>query len=245
MNKMKITILSVVFAFCITGLKAQTYKIDTSSITFENKLRPCYLVKVDPEPKELKKAWAKYLKKNYQIKLKGISWFTNKDMLYGKDVTIAKVSAKRMDIYTRITENANGSEMKFMASFGYDFFIGPERFPAEFLGMKEILNSFLLEELNDYYTSALKSIVSSNSKLQKKIESLEKSIQKNEGKIAQNGASISSGSAKSDKLKTENNKMEDKNRNDKVEIQNLKSKIQENNTKADVLRQKQGNLLKN
>ena len=65
MNKLKLTFAIGFLSLIVTLGKAQTYKIDTSNITFEDKLRPCYQVKVDPEPKDLKKAWAKYLKKNY------------------------------------------------------------------------------------------------------------------------------------------------------------------------------------
>jgi hypothetical protein len=63
MNKLKLTFAIGFLSLIVTLGKAQTYKIDTSNITFEDKLRPCYQVKVDPEPKDLKKAWAKYLKR--------------------------------------------------------------------------------------------------------------------------------------------------------------------------------------
>ena len=66
---------------------------------------------------------------------------------------------------------------------------------------------------------------------------------KNESKISSNEPLIAAGNDKSAKLKTENNKLTDKNRDSKVEIQNLKSKIEEQNKKADLFREKQAGLL--
>ena len=103
--------------------KAQTFKIDTSEITYENKLRPCFNVKYDASPVTVKKAWDKFFDKNYNVKIKGIGFLTNKDIISGTDVTIADISDKRMDIYARITDVAGGSELKYFMSFGYDFFL--------------------------------------------------------------------------------------------------------------------------
>jgi hypothetical protein len=59
-------------------LFAQTYRIDTSELSFENKLRPCFSVKYDADAKTVKKEWSSFLKKNYKIKKKGIGLFSDK-----------------------------------------------------------------------------------------------------------------------------------------------------------------------
>ena len=76
--KKQFLILSLAIAFCLQ-LTAQTYKIDTSAITFENVNRPCLTVKYDASPKTVKKAWDDYFKKYYDVKVKGIGFLTNKD----------------------------------------------------------------------------------------------------------------------------------------------------------------------
>ena len=147
------TIKMILLFVMISSLQAnaQTYKIDTSEISYENKLRPCFEVKYDASAKDVKKAWDKKKKKNYSVKIKGIGLFTNKDVISGTDVTIPAISDKRMDIYARITDVAGGSELKYFMSFGYDFFIGPVEYPAEFEVMKKILNDFSVEFVKDFY----------------------------------------------------------------------------------------------
>lgn len=57
------TVLIIGIAFCLQA-DVQTYKIDTSEITYENKLRPCFNVKYDTDPKTVKKASDKFFRKN-------------------------------------------------------------------------------------------------------------------------------------------------------------------------------------
>ncbi|HLV40729.1 MAG TPA: hypothetical protein VKY37_00490 [Brumimicrobium sp.] len=52
--------------------------------------RPCLYVNLDPETKPLKKAWKSFLKDNYDFKIKGIGFLSNKDLLYKEDVIIEK-----------------------------------------------------------------------------------------------------------------------------------------------------------
>ena len=149
MKKIKLFLLLTVLISI--KLTAQTYHIDTTNITFENKLRPCYTVSYDADPKTVKKAWSKFLKENYKIKTKGIGLLTDKDIVSSQDVTIISISDKRMNIYAGITDISGGSDMKYFMSFGYDFFIGPDNYAKEFEGMKKLLNDFSVDFLNKYY----------------------------------------------------------------------------------------------
>ena len=68
-----IKLLLLLFTVIIfSKLSAQTYRIDTANISFQNKLRPCLQVNYDADPKTVKKAWSNFLKKNYKLKTKGI-----------------------------------------------------------------------------------------------------------------------------------------------------------------------------
>ena len=69
-------ILCMAIACCLQTT-AQTYKIDTVSISFENKERPSLRVKYDASPKTVKKAWDDFFKKHYDVKVKGIGFLTN------------------------------------------------------------------------------------------------------------------------------------------------------------------------
>lgn len=212
MNNMKTIKLLLVFAILFSlHTNAQTYKIDTSEITYENKLRPCFEVKYDAPSKTVKKAWDDFFSKYYKVKIKGISLLSNKDIITGTDVTIAAISDKRMDIYARITDIAGGSELKYFMSFGYDFFLGPVDYPAEFAGMKKILNDFSVEFLNDYYGSEASSITKKIKGLEKDIKNNDRTVKKNIRKSGKSSSAVATGiDAKNTSLNMENDQLRNK-----------------------------------
>ena len=192
---MRKILLSLLFLSGLISINspAQTYHIDTTNITFQNKLRPCFSVQYDADPKTVKKGWDNFLKKNYKIKAKGIGFLTDKDIITAHDVTIGSISDKRMDMYASVTGNSGGSEMQFFMSFGYDFFIGPDNYPTEFAGMKKLLNDFSVQFLNDYYGDETSSILKEIKRYEKDIKKDNKAIKKNERKSNSSSAAVASG----------------------------------------------------
>lgn len=206
---------------------AQTYKIDTSQISYEDKLRPCLEVKYDADAKTVKKAWDHFFGKNYNVKIKGIGFLTNKDIITGTDVTISAISDKRMNIYARITDVAGGSTLKYFMSFGYDFFIGPDNYATEFAGMKKILNDFSVDFLNDYYADAASSITGKIKGLEKDIKKNNRSIKKNNRKARKASAEVANGlSAKNTSQQMENDEYKRKISDLNKEIETIKIKQQ-------------------
>ncbi len=230
MKAIKLVILFVAAAVLHAG--AQTYRIDSSEISFENKLRPCFEVKYDASAKTVKQAWDKFFKKNYNVKITGIGFLTNKDIIRGTDVTIAAISDKRMDMYARVTDVASGSELKYFMSFGYDFFIGPRDYPREFAGMKKILNDFSVDFLNEYYADEASSLTSKIKGLEKDISKNNRSIKKNKRKARKGSAEVANGySAKNTSLDMEN--------------EELKRKISDLNKEIEVVKIKQQGITRN
>ena len=155
MNTIKIYLGLILIIFSI-DLNAQSFKIDTTSISFENKLRPCLSANIDPEDRSLQKAWTSYLKNNYEVKLRKTS---TKNVFAAKDITLLMVSSKRMNLYTRIIETTSGSEMNLFSSFGYDFFVSPDKYPAEFEAYRKIMQSFLSQYLTTFYTDEIEATI--------------------------------------------------------------------------------------
>lgn len=256
-QSLKFKLLMAFFAFGFFNAKAQTIKIDTTQISFENKLRPALGANVDPEPKPLKKAWAAYLKKKYDVKIKGIGWFANKDLLTAQDVTIATISTKRMNLYTRIIETTSGSEIKLFASFGYDIFIGSSNYPIEFSALQNMLNTFLLQNLNEYYSDEEKATSKRIKSLNKEKISLLKSIEKNQSRIKRAESDIEQARAKQDstaqskinatekitKLTTEKTNMENENLTSAASIQLIDEKLTMRKAKLEKLKLKHKELI--
>ena len=211
MNIIKSAVLFFAFLFSSSlGINAQTIKPQDGTIMFNHNLRSCLVVNLDPEAKTLKLAWKDYLKDNYDLKLKGIGWFQNKDILYAENIKIDKISAYSMNFYTQIIENENGSEMKLFASFGYDVFIDKENKPTEYNLLNEILENFLKVYLPKYYTQEVNDI-------KKRVTDLTLEINK-----------------LNDDIKSDNGKMEDLKR----EIEELTKKTETNKTTLEINKKK-------
>jgi prefoldin subunit 5 len=162
---------------------AQSLAPQKSTIEHNNKMRNCLSVKLDPDPKTLKKAWVSFLQKEYALKLKGAGWFTNKDLLHNEEVTVKKLSPKIMDFYTQIVEDENGSEMKVFASLGYDIYINEEDYPMEFNAMNEMMVTFLKKYLPEYYNKKVNQSMKSVKGLNKDIANLKENIKDNQDRI--------------------------------------------------------------
>lgn len=203
--KKQYVLLSLALAFCLQAT-AQTYKIDTATISFENKLRPCFVVKYDASPKTVKKAWDDYFKKTYDVKVKGIGFLTNKEVITATDITLVAVSDKRMNMYASVVDApGDRSELSYFMSFGYDFYIGPDKYPTEFTAMKKILNDFSVEFLTDFYYSEASRMTKEIKGLEKDIKDNNKSIKKNTKKARKESKEVANGlSAKNTSMQMEN-----------------------------------------
>jgi len=137
------------------SVSAQTYVIDTSNVNFESKPRECLSSLIDPKSKAIKLAFKRYMKNSYGIKMKGVGFLTNKDVLKAKDVMCGTISAKRMNIYCQVVQTPKNSQMSFFGAFGYDIYVENKVYPAEFKQMRIIMNSFLMQYLNEYYAQEI------------------------------------------------------------------------------------------
>ena len=178
-----ILLLSVILFSTTLALNAQSIKPQDGTIIFEDKLRSCMVVDLDPETKTLRSAWTEYLEDNYDLKLKGNGFFQNKDILYAENVLIDKISVNSMNFYTQIIENENGSEMKLFASFDYDAFIKKEKDSVEYKSLNEILEGFLKVYLPKYYTIGVNDTKKRILELTEEINDLNEDIISDTGKL--------------------------------------------------------------
>lgn len=194
-------LLSVLFIFQGTT-HAQNLVPVESTIEHADKLRPCLLVYVDPEPKTLKKAWRDFLKEKYDFKLKGIGFLSNKDVLSAKKVTLPAISPNALDFYTEIVPDANGSQMKVFASYGYEVYIDPNEHPEAFQQLKTIFSTFLQTYIPNYYQElvddtedVVKDLMKDQRKLKKSITKDAKKVEKFTAKIKELNEAVSDNQA--------------------------------------------------
>jgi len=227
-------LLTILILFLLPGLYVfpQPFSIKTSQISFENKLRPCHTVIYDATAKEVKKGWISYLKNKYSIKIKGVNIFYSRDILSAMDVRISAISEKRLNIYARVAPLSVGSELKFFISFGYDFFIGPEKYPLEFEKMQNLLREFSNTFLNSYYANEISAVLKKIKKIEKGISKKNKDIRKNVRKAKRSSGAVS-------------NALDAKNNSLKYEIELAKNKIMLFTQNLDFLKHKQAELIVN
>lgn len=165
------------------GLPAQSIQPSAGTIVHNDAPRPCLVVNVDPEPKTLKNAWKDFLQGNYDFKLKGIGFLSNKDLLTAEQVVVEQISLKEMNFYTHVVEDDNGSEMKVFAAFGYDLYVDSMDTPAEYNKMKAILERFLDDYLPKYHQELVEETTKTVKTLREEQEDLKKDIKEDEEEI--------------------------------------------------------------
>jgi len=178
------TLLLTIFLLASLSTTAQT-SVDAkeSTIKFDKAQRPCLELNLDPEPKTLKKAWRKYLKNEYDFKLKGIGFLKNKDLLSAEQIVVKELSTNQMDFYTQIVESKTGSEMNVFVRYGYDIYISQSSHPEQFVTLNNILDGFLKEFLPGYYADQVKDTEKRVKKLEKETKSLSKDMKNDSKKI--------------------------------------------------------------
>jgi len=137
-----------------TGM-AQLPQPEAAHVNYDGKKRSSIEVIVTPEPKELKKAWHDYMENDHDINMKGIGWFSNKDVLTAEEVNITKLSSNTIDFHTKIIDVEDGTQMSVFAAKGYDIYINLEDHPKEFGRMELMLRDFLGSYIPEYYSNQI------------------------------------------------------------------------------------------
>ncbi len=225
---MKKTFFLLITLLTMQGFAQTSIKPSNATIKFEKEQRPCIIVNLDPEPKTLKQAWKNYLKDNYNFKLKGIGFLTNKDLLSAEAVTIPKISSKAMDFYTNIVEDDNGSEMKIFARYGYDIYISKKQFPKEYNAIYEIVENFMKTYLPNYYEQRLNDT-------QKRVKELTKESENLQDEISNNTEDIK-------KLKKEIEEKQDKLKSNTKDLESAKEKLTKRQEKLERIKSSLNNL---
>ncbi len=180
---MKTTFFLIIYLIAMQVDAQSSIQLLDTTIDYDKAQRSCIQVNLDPEPQTLKNAWRDYLKDNYDFKLKGIGFLSNKDLLSAEAITINQISSNVMDFYTHIVEDENGSEMKVFVRHGYDIYINKENYPDEYNALREILESFIKYYLPKYYEGKINDTEKRVNELTKERNDLKNNIDNNSNKI--------------------------------------------------------------
>lgn len=223
----KFTIVAV--AFFLSSLSfGQSIVPEDANVILENTSRPCLHVLVDPSSDELKDAWVDYLSKNYQIKLKGTGFMSNKDVLTAEKIVLNSVSLKAMDLYTEIIQVEDKASMKLFAAFGYDIYLNSTDYPTEYSALKMVMSDFLNQYIAKYYNDKVAVHKKEVDGLTKDQIKLTKSIEKNNKKM--------------EKMSSNMEKMTEGNQKSQKELDEVDAKLKVETEKLNLFREKLNSL---
>lgn len=168
----------------VDQLGAQHLLIEQSIVEYEDITYPCVVVRMDPLPKEVKKAWDDYLQDHYDINLKGIGFLSNKDVLSAENVSFPEVSEEPISFYTRVVEKGVLTEMSVFAHLEEDTVLDPAQFPQEFSRLQNIVEDFIGYFLPNHYQELVLKTEESLQDLIDEREDLTEDISDNRKKIA-------------------------------------------------------------
>lgn len=147
-NSLAAVVLILMSSF---AANAQNLTVENAMVTINDKQVAAVKVIMNPSPAKVKDEFRDFIKDKYDVKMKGIGFLSNKDILSAEGVQIPAITSKNMDFKAKVVENGDNTEMYVFGMLGYDVNISPEKYRDEYRAMKNITISFLNEFLPEYY----------------------------------------------------------------------------------------------
>lgn len=184
---MKSTNILLLLIFSLTAsfsANAQSLVIENASVNYEDQTIPAVKVVMSPTPKKVKEEFKDYIKDRYDVKMKGIGFLTNKDVLTAEGVQIPKITSKNMDLSAKVVERGDDTEMYVFGKLGYDINLSPDNdYRTEYRAMKSITVDFLNTFLPNYYQDRVDETQDMLGDLRDDRKDLKDDISDNENKI--------------------------------------------------------------
>lgn len=180
---MRCLFILVLGLFSLNLSNAQTLSIEQRTFMHNDQPRPSIRVIVEAPPKFLKKEWADYLKDEYDVKLKGIGFLSNKDMLTAEKAVLPPLSSKALDLYTHFSADNGQTTFHVFAAYGYDMYAGQGKFTQDIQELQSITQAFLDQLLPRYFQEEAERASDRVDELTDDINDLQDGIADNEKEI--------------------------------------------------------------
>lgn len=130
---------------------AQELIIENDKISYDDQFRTSIKITMEPNKKEVRMSWKNWLEDKYDTKVHGAYWLSKKDVLSAERIKIPFISKKQFDLYAKVVDKGQGSQLSVFASFGSGMHITPEKFPKEYQALESLTLNFLTDFLTNYY----------------------------------------------------------------------------------------------
>lgn len=175
----------LICAFFLMGNQsiAQKLIMENDKISYDDQMRSAVKVTIAPERGDVRDDWEDFIEDNFDAKVKGNGWLRKKDVLSAKEFMIPTISNNKIDLYAKVIDKGEGSQVYVFAAFGYDLFITPEVFPKEYRALENLTLDFLDEILTDYYKDAIEDSNELVNELKNKRKELKENLVENKEEI--------------------------------------------------------------
>lgn len=183
MKKIILSILTLVFGLSSLSINAQRLIINEAVCTTDDVNQAGIEVIMEPEAKTIKKAIKNWMDDHYDVNLKGMGLFSNKEVLTADKIQIDAISSKQLDLKVQVVEDGSNTKMCLFGSFGYDFPISPTHYPVAYRQMRSLTLDFLDEFLPNWYLNRIEETQEVVGDLGKERKELVEDIEKNKEEI--------------------------------------------------------------
>ena len=180
---MKKIIFAIMIIWASTSSNAQQLDINQTTVSYDKNSYPAYQVTLEPDTKSIKKRFKSFMDDKYDIRIKGIGFLTNKDVLSAEQSNIKTISSKTMDLYTKVIEQEGKTVLSIFGRYGYDIYISPEQDREAFQNLRTLIIDFLGVYLPEFYTDQLEEAQELVANVKRDQSSLKEDITDNKGAI--------------------------------------------------------------
>lgn len=176
-------LLFTVFILSLNSIQAQVLNISNEMMLYDRTERSAIKIMIAPEAKDVKKQFQDYMDDQHEVKVEGIGFLKNKDVLYTEEQVIAPITPQKMKLFAKIVESDEQTEFQLFGELENNIQITPHTTYAAYTGMKNMAVDFLNELLPDYYKEIVEDQKDIVEDLEDDKDDMRKKIAKNEKKI--------------------------------------------------------------
>lgn len=147
--------LSIILVSLSIFVQAQDVKIMEDQANYDESSYTAFSIYLEPGTKAVKKELKDYMDDQHDVRMKGIGFLTNKDVLYAKGVNIESISNKKMDFYAKVVEEGDRTKLSFFGAYGYDVTIDPTVDYQAYNNLRKTMIGFVNDYLPGYYTEQI------------------------------------------------------------------------------------------
>lgn len=143
-------------ALCLPLLTIAQQGVVSGTISHEGAVRPALVLELNMPKDDSKDRYKDFMKDRYGVRVKGLGFLQNKDLVSVEQETVPQLHSKAMDLYAFFEELENDKvRVKLFGRDGYDLYFGPDHAPEVQEHLIALLRDYKVFALEAYYTELL------------------------------------------------------------------------------------------